>query len=102
MSYQHHRPNPRAMRRACSALGAVAVVLAGCGNPVIPDPFIALPGKVIAPPDGGDGEKVREMVLASLADYGMGVQTRREADKVWFSYPIALVVSTVPESCGEV
>ncbi len=53
-------------------------------------------------PDGGDGEKVREMVLASLADYGMGVQTRREADKVWFSYPIALVVSTVPESCGEV
>ena len=44
-------------------------------------------------PNPGDREAVREMVLASLAGDAMGVQTRRKADRVYFSYPIALLVS---------
>ena len=44
-------------------------------------------------PNPGDREAVREMVLASLAGDAMGVQTQRKADRVYFSYPIALLVS---------
>lgn len=47
-------------------------------------------------PNPGDREAVRELVLASLADDGMGVGTRCKADKVYFSYPIALLVSASP------
>jgi len=53
-------------------------------------------------PNPGDGEVVREMVLASLADDEMGVQTHRKADKVYFWYPIALLVSTLPQSSGAI
>jgi len=45
-------------------------------------------------PNPGDREIVREMVLASLSDDGIGVQARCKGDKVYFSYPIALLVST--------
>jgi len=47
-------------------------------------------------PNPGDREVVRELVLASLIDDGMGVGTRRKAEKVYFSYPIALLVSARP------
>jgi ubiquinone/menaquinone biosynthesis C-methylase UbiE len=47
-------------------------------------------------PDPGDKEAVRELVVASIADDGMGVQTYRKADKVYFAYPIALLISAVP------
>jgi SAM-dependent methyltransferase len=45
-------------------------------------------------PNPGDRERVRDLVLASLDDDGMGVRTRRHEGKVWFSYPLALLVST--------
>ena len=45
-------------------------------------------------PDEDDRERVREMVVASLADDSMGIQTRLRGNKVFFSYPIALLVTT--------
>jgi ubiquinone/menaquinone biosynthesis C-methylase UbiE len=49
-------------------------------------------------PNLGDRELVREMVVSSLAGDAMGVQTRRKGDKVYFSYPIAILVATPPKA----
>lgn len=47
-------------------------------------------------PDPGNRDVVREMVAASVAGDGMGVGTRRKGDRVYFAYPITILVSTVP------
>ena len=47
-------------------------------------------------PNPGDEERVREMIIASVADDAMGVHTRARGGKVYFSYSIALLVSTMP------
>jgi hypothetical protein len=44
-------------------------------------------------PRQGDAEAVRRMVLDSLGDDGMGVNTRRKNEKVLFSYPIAILLA---------
>lgn len=46
-------------------------------------------------PNPGDRERVHEMVLESVRDDGMGVYSRRCGDRIFFSYPIVLLVSTV-------
>jgi SAM-dependent methyltransferase len=53
-------------------------------------------------PNPGDRETVREMVVASLDDDNMDVRTYRKADKVYFSYPIAMLVSTLRPSLGAI
>lgn len=47
-------------------------------------------------PDPGDALRVRDMIVASIADDAMGVRTRVEGDKTLFSYPITLLVSAIP------
>jgi hypothetical protein len=47
-------------------------------------------------PNAGDRELVRDMVMSSLVDDGMDVQTRCKGDKVYFSYPIAILVAKPP------
>ena len=44
-------------------------------------------------PRQGDAEAVRRMVLDSLGDDGMGVNTRRKNEKILFSYPIAILLA---------
>jgi SAM-dependent methyltransferase len=44
-------------------------------------------------PRQGDAEAVRRMVLDSLDDDGMGMNTRRKNEKIIFSYPIAILVA---------
>ena len=43
-------------------------------------------------PNERDAEKVRRMVIDSLKNDGMGVNTRREDGGIWFSYPIAVLM----------
>jgi hypothetical protein len=43
-------------------------------------------------PNDRDAEKVRRMVIDSLKNDGMGVNTRREDGGIWFSYPIAVLM----------
>ena len=40
-----------------------------------------------------DEQEVRRMIMDSLADDGMGVNTRRENERILFSYPIAVLVA---------
>lgn len=44
-------------------------------------------------PNDGDAEEIRRMVIDSLDDDGMGVNTRRESGKIWFSYRIVILVA---------
>ncbi len=44
-------------------------------------------------PNEGDAAEVRRMVIESLDDDSMGVNTRREGGKVRFSYPIVILVA---------
>jgi ubiquinone/menaquinone biosynthesis C-methylase UbiE len=46
-------------------------------------------------PNPGDRERVHQAVLESVQDDGMGVNSRRRGDRVFFSYPIVLLVSMV-------
>ncbi len=47
-------------------------------------------------PDGNDREAVREMIVASLEDDAMGVETHAKEGRICFSYPIAILVAKVP------
>jgi len=44
-------------------------------------------------PHPGDGEKIRRLFEASLADDSLGIQTRREDGRIYFGYPIAILVA---------
>jgi SAM-dependent methyltransferase len=48
-------------------------------------------------PDGADREAVREMIVASLEDDAMGVETHAEEGRICFSYPIAILVAKRPD-----
>jgi ubiquinone/menaquinone biosynthesis C-methylase UbiE len=47
-------------------------------------------------PNAGDRERVRELVVASVENDAMGVGTYRRGDRYCFSYPIVVLVSTLP------
>jgi len=44
-------------------------------------------------PNEGDAEKVRRMVIDSLEDDGLNVNTRRVNGQIWISYPIAILIA---------
>src|SRR5262245_27573034 len=44
-------------------------------------------------PNEGDAEKVRQMLIDSLEDDGMGLSTRREKGQIWLSYPIVAMMA---------
>jgi SAM-dependent methyltransferase len=45
-------------------------------------------------PDGGDADRIREMFAASLTDDALGMDTRREGDRIRLSYPVAVLAAT--------
>ena len=44
-------------------------------------------------PNEGDAAKVRRMVIDSLEDDGLNVNTRRVNGQIWISYPIAILIA---------
>lgn len=44
-------------------------------------------------PNEGDAEKVRRMIVDSLEDDGLNVNTRRVNGQIWISYPIAILIA---------
>ncbi|MBM4257430.1 MAG: class I SAM-dependent methyltransferase [Deltaproteobacteria bacterium] len=44
-------------------------------------------------PNSGDADKLRQMLMESLDDDGLGVDARRENGKIRFAYPIAVLVA---------
>jgi SAM-dependent methyltransferase len=49
-------------------------------------------------PDGSDGEAVRKLVVASLENNSMGVDTVTKDGRIYFSYPIAVYVARMTGS----
>jgi ubiquinone/menaquinone biosynthesis C-methylase UbiE len=47
-------------------------------------------------PNPGDGDRVRQMFEASLADNALDLNTRRENGQIVYSFPQAILVSTKP------
>jgi hypothetical protein len=45
-------------------------------------------------PNSGDGEKVRTLFHASLADDGLGVGAQLRDGRIHFAYPVAILVTT--------
>ena len=45
-------------------------------------------------PNPGDGDKVRQMFVDSLTTDGLGVNAQRRGDKIYFAYPIVILVAT--------
>jgi hypothetical protein len=44
-------------------------------------------------PNPGDDDKIRQMFEASLADDGLGIQTRREDGRINYGFPVAVLVA---------
>jgi SAM-dependent methyltransferase len=44
-------------------------------------------------PNSGDDEKIRAMFAASLVDDSLGIQARREDDRIHYGYPVAVLVA---------
>src|SRR5262249_25076843 len=44
-------------------------------------------------PKPGDGDRIREIFLDSLADDGLGLGTYRKGSELRFSYPVAILVA---------
>ncbi len=44
-------------------------------------------------PNGGDGDRIREMFAASLTDDALGMDTRREGDRIRLGYPVAVLAA---------
>lgn len=47
-------------------------------------------------PAPGDADRVRAMFAESVADDGLGLETRRHGDELRFAYPVAILVATAP------
>lgn len=45
-------------------------------------------------PNGGDADRIREMFAASLTDDALGMDTRRDGDRIRFGYPVAVLAAT--------
>jgi hypothetical protein len=46
-------------------------------------------------PNPGDADKVRQMFVESLDNDGLGMDTRRQGEKIRFAYPIAVLCADV-------
>jgi SAM-dependent methyltransferase len=53
-------------------------------------------------PEPGDAERVRRMLIDSLEDDGLGLETQRRGDRIVFAYPVAVLVAikTAPPAGG--
>jgi ubiquinone/menaquinone biosynthesis C-methylase UbiE len=47
-------------------------------------------------PNPGDADKIRRMFVESLDNDGLGMDIRRQGDKIRFAYPIAVLVAEAP------
>jgi SAM-dependent methyltransferase len=47
-------------------------------------------------PEPGDADRIRAMFAASIADDGLGLETRRHGDEIRFAYPVAILVAETP------
>ena len=47
-------------------------------------------------PNSGDGDRIREMFAASLTDDALGMDTRREGDRIRFGYPVTVLAARRP------
>jgi hypothetical protein len=47
-------------------------------------------------PNSGDADRIREMFAASLTDDALGMDTRREGDRIRFGYPVAMLAARRP------
>ena len=47
-------------------------------------------------PNGGDADRIREMFAASLTDDSLGMDTRRDGDRIRFGYPVAVLAARRP------
>ena len=47
-------------------------------------------------PEDGNREVIREMIVTSLENDTLGVDTHTRDEKVYFSYPIAILVANAP------
>ena len=47
-------------------------------------------------PAPGDADRIRAMFAESVADDGLGLETRRHGDELRFAYPVAILVVTAP------
>jgi hypothetical protein len=44
-------------------------------------------------PNPGDDDKIRQMFVAALDNDGLGMDVRRQGEKICFAYPIAVLVA---------
>jgi hypothetical protein len=44
-------------------------------------------------PNEGDAERIREIFERSLSDDALDMATRREAGKIYYAFPVAILVS---------
>jgi SAM-dependent methyltransferase len=44
-------------------------------------------------PNAGDGDRIRGIFVDSLADDALGMETRREGDRIRFGYPVAVLAA---------
>jgi ubiquinone/menaquinone biosynthesis C-methylase UbiE len=47
-------------------------------------------------PNPGDADKIRQIFVEALANDGLGMDVRRQGDKIRFAYPIAILVAENP------
>jgi hypothetical protein len=47
-------------------------------------------------PNAGDADHIRELFAASLPDDALGMDTRREGDRIRFGYPVAVLAARRP------
>ena len=47
-------------------------------------------------PNSGDADRIREMFAASLTEDALGMDTRREGDRIRFGYPVAVLAARRP------
>jgi ubiquinone/menaquinone biosynthesis C-methylase UbiE len=45
----------------------------------------------------GDADRIRQLFAASIEDDRLGIPIRRDGDQIHYAYPVAVLVSTVPD-----